>query len=89
MVTGYVDPFDPATWPDYDEAQHQTLLGEFCRHAGFEWLEGEEIPSTDQLMIDFEQAHHVVLPERAGPALAKVRRFVRRKFNDGKNDVPT
>lgn len=83
----YVDPFNPSTWPDYDPEQHEAKLAEHCRKAGFDWLEGEHIPSTDDLMMDFEKAEHIVLPERAGPALNKVRRLVRKKFNEGKNDV--
>lgn len=82
-----VDPFDPLTWPDYDPATDETKLIEFGRHAGNEWLEGEHVPATDELMMGFEQEHKLVLPEKAGPALDKARRVLRKAFNDGRKEV--
>ncbi len=82
-----VDPFDASTWPDYDPATDEEKLIEFGRHVGFEWLEGEHVPSTDELLRNFEEEHHIALPERAGPTLDKVRRVVRKAFNDGRKDV--
>lgn len=83
----YVDPFDASTWPDYDPATDEAKLIEHGKHAGREWLEGEHVPGTDELLMDFEKDQHIVLPERAGPALDKVRRVVRKAFNEGRKEV--
>lgn len=85
-MTEYVDPFNPATWPEFDPAEHEEQVRAIAHRHGFDWLEGEHVPSADDLMMEIERELRIVLPEN-GAALTKMRRFVLRHYRLGRAEV--
>lgn len=81
-------------WQDYatyDAALHDEKIAAHARAVGFDWLEGEEKPTANEMLNEFEELYRVALPDgTAGDLkeLERLQRLVRRKFNEGKNDLP-
>ena len=74
-------------WIDYDPGLHDEAIRAHGYEAGTEWLEGEEIPSADDLLRGYEDYRRVSLPTADGDDLARVRRLVKAGFRAGKADV--
>lgn len=73
-------------WEPYTQA-HDIAIYDHGYEVGRAWLDGEEIPTADEMLRDYEAVNHVDLPSRDGADLTRIRKRVRQGFRDGKNDV--
>jgi hypothetical protein len=72
---------------DYDPATHDDAIAAFAYDIGTAWLEGEPVPTADEVLHDYEATFRVYLPDRDGPALARLRRLARTRLSAGRADV--